>query len=327
MGDDDPPVIQDNPGLAKPFELLTRAVGRPNYSEFDPTIVLLLTFPLMFGFIIGDVGYGLVYSGIGYWVYRNYHDSDAFRRFGLITLAAGVVTTIFGVLYGEIFGLHLVASQFWEGVVGLEHAPIEKGLSPATSYWASAWFIVTTLFGIVHMNTAYVLEFFENRALHGTREAVLESGSWILALNGLWLFIFARPPTATEGGETVFLGPKPPFIYEVFDGGSEAALSLGFTGIPHVAMLDLPVLGVIPLTELVGVVMVLLGAAFLALGPAYELVEFHQVLAHALSYLRIAAVLLAKAGMAFAVNLLFWGVYSEPSGHGDEWHFMLAHGP
>ena len=327
MGDNDPPVIQDNPGLAKPFELLTRAVGRPNYSEFDPTIVLLLTFPLMFGFIIGDVGYGLIYSGIGYWVYRSYHDSDAFRRFGLITLAAGVVTTIFGVLYGEIFGLHLVASQFWEGIVGLEHAPIEKGLSPATSYWASAWFIVTTLFGIVHMNTAYVLEFFENRALHGTREAVLESGSWILALNGLWLFIFARPPTATEGGETVFLGPKPPFIYEVFDGGSEAALSLGFTGIPHVAMLDLPVLGVIPLTELVGVVMVLLGAVFLALGPAYELVEFHQVLAHALSYLRIAAVLLAKAGMAFAVNLLFWGVYSEPSGHGDEWHFMLAHGP
>ncbi|MEF8852274.1 MAG: V-type ATP synthase subunit I [Haloarculaceae archaeon] len=302
MGEDDPPVIQDNPGLAEPFELLTEAVGRPNYSEFDPTIVLLLTFPLMFGFIIGDVGYGLIYSGIGYYMYANF-DSQAFQRFGLITLAAGAMTTIFGVLYGEVFGLHLIASQFWEGVVGLEHAPIEKGLSPATSYWASTWFIVTTLFGVVHMNVAYVLEFVENRALHGTREAVLESGSWLLALNGLWLFVFSR----------LFAGAKPPLLFETFS-GANPTLDVGFTGFPAVF-------------GWVGLGMVGLGMVFLALGPAYELIEIHQVLAHALSYLRIAAVLLAKAGMAFAVNLLFWGAYAEPTGHGAEWHFGLTGTP
>ena len=326
MGKDDPPVIQDNPGLAKPFELLTQAVGRPNYSEYDPTIVLLLTFPLMFGFIIGDFGYGLIYSGIGYYVYSRF-ESEAMTRFGIITLAAGIMTTVFGILYGEIFGLHLIASEFWEAIVGLEHAPIEKGLSPATSYWASTWFIVTTLFGVLHLNTAYILEFIENRALHGTKEAILESGSWILALNGLWLFIFARPPTTTENGETVFLGPKPDFIYQVFDSGAETSFALGFTGIPPITVLDVPLLGTIPLTELVGVLMILAGAVFLALGPTYELIEIHTVLAHALSYLRIAAVLLAKAGMAFAVNLLFWGVYATPGDHGAEWHFMVFYGP
>jgi V/A-type H+-transporting ATPase subunit I len=302
MGDDDPPIIQDNPGLAEPFELLTEAVGRPNYSEFDPTIVLLLTFPLMFGFIIGDVGYGLIYSGIGYYMYANF-DSAAFKRFGLITLAAGVMTTVFGVLYGEIFGLHLVASQFWEGVVGLKHAPIEKGLSPATSYWASTWFIVTTLFGVVHMNVAYVFEFIENRALHGTKEAVLESGSWILALNGLWLFVFSR----------LFEGAKPPLLFETFS-GANPTLDVGFAGFPAVF-------------GWVGLGLVGLGVLFLAIGPTYELIEIHQVLAHALSYLRIAAVLLAKAGMAFAVNLLFWGAYAEPSEKGAEWHFGLTGTP
>jgi V/A-type H+-transporting ATPase subunit I len=326
MGEDDPPVIQDNAGSVKPFELLTQAVGRPNYSEFDPTVVLFLTFPLMFGFIIGDLGYGLVYTGIGYYLYANF-DSDAFRNLGAITMAAGVTTAVFGILYGEIFGLHLIASEFWEAVVGLDHAPIEKGLSPATSYWARAWFLVTTLFGVVHMNTAYILEFIENRAFHGTKEAILESGSWILALNGLWLFIFARPPTTTEGGETVFLGPKPDFIYEVFDSGTGAALDLGFTGIPSVAILDVPLLGVTPATELIGILLVLTGAVLLALGPTYELVEIHQILAHALSYLRISAVLLAKAGMAFAVNLLFWGVYATETGHGAAWHFSLGSMP
>ena len=44
------------------------------------------------------------------------------------------------------------------------------------------------------------------------------------------------------------------------------------------------------------------------------------MLAHVLSYLRIAAVLLAKAGMAFAVNLLFFGAYEQDK----EFHFLLT---
>ncbi|WP_123535536.1 V-type ATP synthase subunit I [Halosimplex salinum] len=302
MADDDPPVIQDNPGITQPFELLTKAVGRPNYSEFDPTIILFLTFPLMFGFIIGDVGYGLIYTAIGYYMIRNY-DSDAFKNFGVITAASGLATTIFGVLYGEIFGLHLVASMFWEGVVGLSHAPIEKGLSPATSYWAETWFVVTALFGLFHLNTAYVLEFLENRTLHGTKEAIIETGSWILALNGLWLFIFS----------TLFEGAKPDLLFTVLNEGQGAGFELGFSGFS-------------PVVGWLGLGMVGLGMALLAIGPVHELIEIHVVLAHTLSYLRIAAVLLAKAGMAFAVNLLFWGAYAVPGDHGAEWHFMLSHG-
>ncbi|WP_436908534.1 V-type ATP synthase subunit I [Halosimplex marinum] len=297
--DDDPPVIQDN-GVSQPFELLTQAVGRPNYSEFDPTVILFLTFPLMFGFIIGDVGYGLIYTGIGYYMVRNF-DSEAFKNFGVITAICGVSTAIFGFLYGEIFGLHLVASQFWDGVVGLNHAPIEKGLSPATSYWANTWFLVTALFGLLHLNTAYVLEFVENVSLHGVKEAVLETGSWILALNGLWIFIFSR----------LFNGAKPDLLFETFDEGHAAAFELGFAGFP---------------AEIgwVGLGMVGLGMALLAVGPVHELIEIHVVLAHTLSYLRIAAVLLAKAGMAFAVNLLFWGAYASPTEHGAAWHFGLT---
>jgi V/A-type H+-transporting ATPase subunit I len=223
---------------------------------------------------------------------------------GGITIAAGLFTTLFGILYGEIFGLHLIASQFWEGVVGLKHAPIEKGLSPATSYWANTWFLVTALFGLLHINTAYVLEFIENVNLHGAKEAVIETGSWLLALNGLWIFIFSR----------LFDGAKPDLLFETFNEGAPAAFELGFTGFPAVF-------------GWVGIGMVLAGMALLAVGPVHELIEIHVVLAHTLSYLRIAAVLLAKAGMAFAVNLLFWGAYATEGENGDAWHFALTHMP
>jgi len=322
MGEDNPPVKQHNPKAVRPFELLTQAVGRPNYTELDPTIVLFLTFPLMFGFMIGDVGYGIIYTAIGWAVYAR-TDSTAFQRFGIVAAAAGVMTILFGILYGEFFGLHLVTEYLWVGLAGLEHAPIEKGLSPAGVEWAEAWFVVTALFGLVHLDIGYVFEFVENNALHGFKEAMLETGSWLLALNGLWLFVFTRPPTVTEGGETVFLGPKPDLLYRVFDTGPQAAADLGFGGIPGLFPVAVPLVGSVPFVELVGVAMIFVGAALLVAGPTHEIIEFHQILAHTLSYLRIGAVLLAKAGMAFAVNLLFFGVYET---HG-EWHFMLAHGP
>ncbi len=297
MSDEGPPVLQDNPSIVQPFELLTNAVGRPNYSELDPTIILFLTVPLMFGFMIGDVGYGIIYTGLGYYAYTAY-DSDLFRQFGFVAIAAGLMTILFGILYGEIFGFHFVTTYLWEPILG--HPPIEKGLTPATAYWAETWFVVTALFGLVHLDIGYVYEFVENLQLHGLWETMKETGSWLFAINGLWLFVFSRL------GE----GTKPELLFTVFDQGEGAAFELGFSGLPVWA-------------GWVGVGMIVIGLVLLLLGPAYEIIEFHQTLAHVLSYLRIGAVLLAKAGMAFAVNLLFFGAYNE---HG-EFHFMLTHGP
>jgi V/A-type H+-transporting ATPase subunit I len=305
MSDGEPPIEQDNPSAVRPFELLTGAVGKPNYTELDPTVVLFLTFPLMFGFMIGDIGYGLVYTGIGYWMIRNF-ESDTFEDFGTIAAAAGLSTLVFGILYGEVFGLHLDTLPLISEVYG--HAIIEKGLSPASVEWAQAWFVVTALFGVFHLNLAWTFEFVEEYTFHGPRAAVEEVGSWLLALNGLWLFVFSRMGAPTEVGGPG--GPKPALLYTVFNEGERAAFELGFAGLPV-------------WTGWVGIALVGVGLALLAVGPTHELIEAHQVLAHVLSYLRIAAVLLAKAGMAFAVNLLFFGAYE----HHEEFHFLLSHGP
>ncbi len=299
MRDDDPPVVQDNPGPVTPFELLTKAVGRPNYTEFDPTIVLFLTFPTLFGFMIGDVGYGAIYSLIGLWVVRNF-DSDGYRAFGQITIAAGLFTMLFGVLYGEVFGTHMFGEMLWHDVVGLEHAPIEKGLSPGSD-WPLVWLIVTVLFGMLHLLVGWSFTFLEELEFHGFKAAMLESGSWILALIGIWTFVFSK----------LFEGSKPDLLFQTFASGEAAVVELGFSGLPAEAgWLGLGLTG--------------LGFFLLALGPAHELVEFAQPFAHTLSYLRIAAVLLAKAGMAFAVNLLYFGAYVDEEG---EYHFLIEHGP
>jgi V/A-type H+-transporting ATPase subunit I len=299
--DDDPPVIQKNSKLVNPFEILVEAVNRPKYSEFDPTITLFLTFPLFFGFMIGDIGYGLLYVLIGYGIYSRF-DSEAISNFGAIVSWLGLWTMLFGVLYGEVLGLHFLTWFDMEAV-------IHKGISETE--WAITWLIVAVIVGWLHLNLAYIFNFVEELQLHGFKPAMVEVGSWLLMLNGLWVWIFSYEFDST-GLVAAFTtsNSKPAFLV-----GPEALLAhgplgFGFEGFPAIA-------GVIGLAAFV------IGISLLISGPWYEAVEFLVPLAHTLSYTRITAVLLAKAGMALAANLLYFGAYHDDHG----FHFMHAADP
>ncbi|WP_129114385.1 V-type ATP synthase subunit I [Halegenticoccus tardaugens] len=304
--DDSPPVVQNNPGAVKPFEVLTNAVSRPKYNEFDPSVFVFLTFPAFFGFMIGDLGYGIVYSLIGYYLYTNF-DSPGFKSMGGITIWAGLFTMLFGVLYGEFFGLHLISEYLWEGALGLSHPPIEKGLSPGQVDWALGWLAVSVLIGIAHLNIGWILDFVETLELHDFKHALYESGSWLLMLNGLWIWIFSD----------ALRGTSPAFLYTTFS--TDGVIPIGFNGFPAMEVFSIP--GVGPIT--VPLLVFLLGLGLLVVGEPAESIEFLNVLVNVLSYTRIAAVLLAKAGMAFTVNLLFFGAYESDG----EFHFMTSYGP
>jgi V/A-type H+-transporting ATPase subunit I len=288
--DDDPPVIQRNSKITNPFELLVTAVNRPKYSEFDPTIILFLTFPLFFGFMIGDVGYGLLYVLLGYGIWRKV-DSEAIANFGAIVAWLGLWTILFGFLYGEVLGLHFLE---WYHIEPVFH----KGISDTE--WAITWLIVAVIVGWVHLNVGYILDFVEEFQLHGAKAAVVEVGSWILMLNGLWVFIFSK----------AFSGSKPTFLVGETAMLNTGPLGFGFAGFPE-------------MLGLIGFGAFILGIVILITGPWYEAVEFLVPLAHTLSYTRLTAVLLAKAGMALAVNLLYFGAYSDETG----FHFMHTSTP
>ncbi|MFU1782739.1 V-type ATP synthase subunit I [Haloarcula japonica] len=302
MGSDDPPVIQDNPSGVRPFEDLVEVVNRPKYGEFDPTVAFFLTFPAFFGFMIGDLGYGLLYLALGYGLYSKV-DSDVLKSLGGVGMWAGGFTALFGVLYGEVFGLHQLGEIVWNG-----HPPMHKGLQPHYGDYALAWLTVSLLAGMVHLAAGWIFDFIENLS-HGLWDAITESGSWLLMLFGLWAWVFSgangAAPDFLYGSEGVFAGNP---------------LSFGFAGVPAFNLFTIPGLGA-PFSA--WLVLFFAGLVLLALADPIEVVEFLNVLVNVLSYTRLAAVLLAKAGMAFVVNLLFFGAYS----HDGEFHFLIGHGP
>jgi V/A-type H+-transporting ATPase subunit I len=91
------PVALRNPSLLAPFELLVNTYARPRYNEIDPTALIFITFPLLYGAMFGDVGHGLVLAAIGWFLSRR-------STLGGLLVACGLSGAIFGFLYGSIFG-------------------------------------------------------------------------------------------------------------------------------------------------------------------------------------------------------------------------------
>ncbi|ELZ58607.1 V-type ATP synthase subunit I [Halorubrum hochstenium] len=292
-GTDDPPVVQDNGGAAGPFELLVQAFGRPKYSEFDPTLLVFLTFPAMFGFMIGDVGYGVLYAAIGAFMYTKF--DGAFRELGSVAMWAGAFTILFGIYYGiDLFGYH--AYQLLPGDI---HWPVEgKGLSPADLDWGLSFLVVSVVFGILHLNVGHVLSFVSTLKQHDFKHAVYEAGSWLLILNGAWIWIFS----------SVFPNSKPDFLFEAVSVLTFGAVSFG--GFPTAV-------------GWAGAAAALLGLVLLGIGEPPELAEFLSPVVNVISYARLMAVLLAKGGMALAVNLLAFGAYIDDGGDGS-FHFIFS---
>ena len=104
----DPPVKLQNPKLFKPFEMFIGMYGLPAHNEIDPTIFVAVTYSFIFGVMFGDVGQGLLLLIGGFLIYH-------FKKKPLagIIACAGVFSTIFGFMFGSIFGFEDVIPALW----------------------------------------------------------------------------------------------------------------------------------------------------------------------------------------------------------------------
>ena len=103
-----PPTKLKNPKIVKPFEMFIRMYGVPAYNEIDPTIFVAITYAFIFGAMFGDVGQGLCLFVGGFILYKIKHNDLL-----AIISAAGFFSTIFGFLYGSLFGFEDILHHVW----------------------------------------------------------------------------------------------------------------------------------------------------------------------------------------------------------------------
>lgn len=110
-----PPQVLLNPPWMRPFELFASAFGVPGSDEADPTPVLALVVPLLFGYMFGDLGQGAVIAAAGWWLARRG------ESMGRLLLLAGLSAMVFGLLFGSVFAREDLIPALWLHPL---HAPI-----------------------------------------------------------------------------------------------------------------------------------------------------------------------------------------------------------
>jgi V/A-type H+-transporting ATPase subunit I len=98
------PVVLRNPRLFRPFELLIRLLPLPRYGTIDPTPYLAVCFPMFFGLMLGDLGYGLMLAALSLILRHRSSPGTTRRAVSEIAGACAAFTVIFGLAFGEFFG-------------------------------------------------------------------------------------------------------------------------------------------------------------------------------------------------------------------------------
>ena len=98
------PVVLKNPRLFRPFEAITGMMPLPKYGTVDPTPFVAVFFPMFFGVVLGDIGYGTMLGAVSLVLRFRSKPDTKMRAIAEIGLACTLFTIVFGFLYGELFG-------------------------------------------------------------------------------------------------------------------------------------------------------------------------------------------------------------------------------
>ncbi len=302
-GEDIPTKIV-NPSIVRPYELVTRLFAIPEYKEFDPTLLIFIFFPIMFGLILGDVAYGVISLIVMFMLKRKFR-TPGWQSLINIVIIASVWAIIFGFVFGEIFGPlglwdYIFSGSHHAGLLGTVAHPHEVGTDFGAGFYGSLGRIgpeiggfAGGMFPMYRLATASVL--------------VLIGVSLFIGIlhTGIGSILGVKTELAYGEKKHAYFERLPVLLFQVFFGLGLLGLIVG--GLTH------------PLVLLSALVIVI-SMVMMVMGPEGVMGMTHVpfFVSNLISYLRLLAIGLASVGVAFAANqLAFYVLMPMVSGAED----------
>ena len=269
------PVEYENPSFASPTQVLMDIYARPRYSELDPTLMVAIVFPIFFGMILGDVGYGAILLALSLGL-RKFLKGDEGRMLLKVLSYASISSIVFGILYSEFFG----AALPWPALIFSRHLNI--GVAAGGHGPQVAELMVLAIWiGILHITLGRILGMVNARKFHhgkhATKAAIANAG-WLGTMWGIIIMIWA--------------------FYAI-------PLMPDLTGLPVVVM-------GLNVAAVAGAVLLVAGILAIAQENPLELVELPSIISHVLSYARLVAVGLSSVAIAMVINFIAIGMMIQP---------------
>jgi vacuolar-type H+-ATPase subunit I/STV1 len=179
--DEPAPSQISNKSIAGSYELFTKLRGTPQYSELDPTLIVTILFPIMYGMMFGDMGQGalLLAMGLLFWRLRRSFlgiPAGGMIKLGGILATCGISAIFFGALYGEFFLSEAFPPIFVNPIQG-----------------QSTIIVVALLFGVVQLALGLVLHIVNLVRIRAMIEAVFGGIKLIYYVTGVALAVqFAK---------------------------------------------------------------------------------------------------------------------------------------
>lgn len=287
------PTLMENTSFMAPFQLITEAQGTPGGHEVDPTPIISFVFPIFFGMMFGDLGHGVVLTLFALLIRQR--STGNLRKWGNIFLAAGISASVFGVLFGEVFGFSLHSYIPIPPLIEIVQRPL--GANPTLDPGGvEAVLVISILIGIAHMTTAMGLDAYQSFKGRETVELATEK------LPTLAMYI------SGIGFGFAFVGAG--YSFNVLKTSSPAPL----LGLPNDLLggASLAVVLVSMITLLTGKGIAIMvgkfqgesaGSAF-ANGGIEVFERISKFLANTISYVRLAIMLLVHASLLLVTNML-----------------------
>ena len=281
---DKPPTLLANPKRFKVFESFVRFYSLPSGNEFDPTLIFGLIFPIFYGLMIGDVGYGLFILLVSLWVIRRVQDRKRnltimpkfLRNFAktilrpsqMVKLAKAmipgcIIAIILGFCFDLYFGFHLNAYLFsYLNNFGLNLPPDGALLNPIGTFGLRKLLLISGYVGLGMVSFGLILGILNSMRERQIKHIISKVGwllfGWGIALVGLAMI------------NHVNINPL-----QNIQGAGYFALLLG------------------------GIGMMFYGEGVRAL------MELPSIISHILSYTRIVGILLASVILAHVIDFIF----------------------
>jgi V/A-type H+-transporting ATPase subunit I len=281
---ENPPTLLENPKRFRIFESFVRFYSLPSGTEFDPTMIFGLIFPIFYGLMLGDVGYGLFILLVSVWVIRRVEGKKRditimpkfLRNFAktilkpvqMVKLAKAmipgcIIAIVLGFFFDLYFGFHLNGYLFsYLKSFGLPVPSEGAFLDPLGTFGLGKLLLISGYVGIGMVSFGLVLGIINGLRL-GEKKHVISKVGWLLFGWGIVL--------------------------------------LGLALLHHE--------NINPMQNVLGIVyfaliLVGVGLMFYGEGPR-AMMELPSIISHILSYTRLVGILLASVILAHVIDFIF----------------------
>lgn len=201
--DENAPIKLKNNRFSAPAQSIVTMYATPSHADIDPTPLLAFFFYFFFGMMFSDAGYGLLMTIVIGIVLKVFKPDTQMRNNLKLFQYCGISTTIWGLIFGSIFGdapsaIYNMATGSSITMADILPWPI---LDPQKD--ALVLMVISIAFGLIHILVGMSCKFYVCLKQKDWGGAFFDTGFWMLMLIGFGILatgIVVSPTVMTIGG-------------------------------------------------------------------------------------------------------------------------------